>query len=179
MIEAAAAADLLIHEATFLEAEAERARQTGHTTALQAARIGRDAQVEMLALTHLSTRYLPRDIRDEARAEFPNTVVPRDFDTIELPLPERGEPAARPRRWLTRTSTRVAGDYDRLRTGGGQWQELADRTLAALGTPGGCSTSAAAPDGLPCTRPSSSAHECGRSTRRPRCSTQARSQSRR
>ena len=71
MIEAAAAADLLIHEATFLEAEVERARQTGHTTALQAARIGRDAQVTMLALTHLSTRYLPREIRDEARAEFP------------------------------------------------------------------------------------------------------------
>ena len=92
MIEAAAGADLLIHEATFLEAEAARARQTGHSTALQAARIGNDAQVTMLALTHLSTRYLPRDIRDEARAEFPNTVVPRDFDTIELPLPERGEP---------------------------------------------------------------------------------------
>ena len=92
MIEAAAAADLLIHEATFLDAEVERARQTGHTTALQAARIGRDAQVTMLALTHLSTRYLPREIRDEARAEFPNTVVPRDFDSIDLPLPERGEP---------------------------------------------------------------------------------------
>ena len=49
-------------------------------------------QVTMLALTHVSTRYLPREIRDEARAEFPNTVVPRDFDTIDLPLPERGEP---------------------------------------------------------------------------------------
>jgi ribonuclease Z len=46
----------------------------------------------MLALTHLSTRYGGREIRDEARAVFPNTVVPRDFDTIELPLPERGEP---------------------------------------------------------------------------------------
>ena len=46
----------------------------------------------MLALTHLSTRYGGREIRDEARAVFPNTVVPRDFDTIEIPLPERGEP---------------------------------------------------------------------------------------
>ena len=92
MIEAAAGADLLVHEATFLQDEAARARQTGHSTALQAAKIGSDAQVTMLALTHLSTRYLPRDIRDEARAEFPHTVVPRDFDTIELPLPERGEP---------------------------------------------------------------------------------------
>jgi ribonuclease Z len=46
----------------------------------------------MLALTHLSTRYGGREIRDEARAVFPNTVVPRDFDAIELPFPERGEP---------------------------------------------------------------------------------------
>ncbi len=43
-------------------------------------------------LTHLSTRYFPRDIRDEARAVFENTVVPRDFDSIEVPFPERGEP---------------------------------------------------------------------------------------
>jgi ribonuclease Z len=46
----------------------------------------------MLALTHLSPRHLPREIRDEARAVFPRTVVPRDFDTVELPFPERGEP---------------------------------------------------------------------------------------
>jgi ribonuclease Z len=86
-------ADLLIHEATFLESERERARETGHSTARQAAEIARDAGVRMLALNHLSTRYFPRDVRDEARAVFGNTEVPRDFDAIEVPFPERGEPA--------------------------------------------------------------------------------------
>jgi ribonuclease Z len=46
----------------------------------------------MLALTHVSTRHPLGLLRDEARAVFPNTVVPRDFDTIEIPLAERGEP---------------------------------------------------------------------------------------
>ena len=50
------------------------------------------AEVRMLALTHLSTRYFPRDVRDEARAVFPDTIVPRDFDAIEVPFPERGAP---------------------------------------------------------------------------------------
>jgi ribonuclease Z len=47
----------------------------------------------MLALTHISPRYGGREVRDEARAVFQNTVVPRDFDRIEIPFPERGEPA--------------------------------------------------------------------------------------
>jgi ribonuclease Z len=85
-------ADLLVHESTFLEDELERARETGHSTARQAAEVAVAAGVHLLALTHLSTRYFPRDIRDEARAVFPETVVPRDFDTIEVPFPERGEP---------------------------------------------------------------------------------------
>jgi ribonuclease Z len=86
-------ADLLVHEATFMEDERARARETLHSTARQAAEIARDANVQMLALTHLSTRYFPRDVREEARAVFPNTVVPRDFDAIAVPFPERGEPA--------------------------------------------------------------------------------------
>jgi ribonuclease Z len=85
-------ADVLVHESTFLSDERARARETGHSTAAQAAEIARDAGVRLLALTHLSTRYFPREIRDEARSVFPHTVVPRDFDAIEVPFPERGEP---------------------------------------------------------------------------------------
>jgi ribonuclease Z len=85
-------ADVLVHEATFLSDERSRARETGHSTAAQAAELARGAGVRLLALTHLSTRYFPREIRDEARAVFPATVVPRDFDSIDVPFPERGEP---------------------------------------------------------------------------------------
>jgi ribonuclease Z len=85
-------ADLLVHEATFTEEERVRARETGHSTAQQAAEIARDAGVRLLALTHLSTRFFPREIRDEARAVFADTVVPRDFDAIDVPFPERGAP---------------------------------------------------------------------------------------
>jgi ribonuclease Z len=85
-------ADLLVHEATFMSEESERARETGHSTARQAAEVAAAADVRLLALTHLSTRYFPRDLRDEAREVFPDTLVPRDFDTISVPFPERGEP---------------------------------------------------------------------------------------
>jgi ribonuclease Z len=85
-------ADLLIHEATFAEEEVERAAETGHATAGQAAQLAHDAEVTLLALTHFSTRYPVGLLRDEARAIFVNTVVPRDFDSIEIPFPERGAP---------------------------------------------------------------------------------------
>ena len=85
-------ADVLVHEATFMEDESARARQTAHSTARQAAELARDAGVALLALTHLSTRYLPRDVRHEARQVFPSTVVPRDFDSIAIPFPEKGRP---------------------------------------------------------------------------------------
>jgi ribonuclease Z len=89
---AAYRADLLVHEATFAEDERDRAEETGHSTAGQAAAIARDAEVTMLALTHFSTRYPVGLLRDEARAIFPATVLPRDFDSIEIPFPERGAP---------------------------------------------------------------------------------------
>jgi ribonuclease Z len=89
---AAHQADVLVHEATFAEEERERAAETGHSTAAQAARLAREAEVRLLALNHLSTRHPVSLLRDEARAILPRTVLPRDFDTIEIPLPERGEP---------------------------------------------------------------------------------------
>ena len=89
---AAHAADLLIHEATFADDERERAADTMHSTAGQAAELAREAEVKLLALTHSSTRYPPRVLKDEATAIFPSTVLPRDFDTIEIPFAERGEP---------------------------------------------------------------------------------------
>src|SRR4051812_48450977 len=89
---AAHEADVLVHEATFTDEEAARARETGHSTAREAATLARDADVRLLALTHLSTRYGGGEVREEAREIFAATEVPRDFDTIEVPFPENGEP---------------------------------------------------------------------------------------
>ena len=85
-------ADVLVHEATFLDEDAERARETRHSTATGAAGLAAAAGVDLLALTHLSPRYSGGQVRDEARTVFDNVVVPRDFDRIEIPLPERGPP---------------------------------------------------------------------------------------
>jgi ribonuclease Z len=85
-------ADLLVHEATFADEESARAYETAHTTARQAAEIAAESEVGLLALTHLSPRHPPGLLRAEAREVFDRTIVPRDFDRVELPLPERGEP---------------------------------------------------------------------------------------
>jgi ribonuclease Z len=89
---AADGADVLVHEATFTSDERERALETGHSTARQAAELASEAGVGLLALTHTSTRYMGREIRDEARAVFPRTEVPRDFDLIDVPFPEKAPP---------------------------------------------------------------------------------------
>jgi ribonuclease Z len=85
-------ADLLVHEATFAEEDAERAAHTRHSTARQAAQLAADARVVMLALTHVSPRYGGGELREEAMPLFANTIVPRDFDRVEIPFPERGPP---------------------------------------------------------------------------------------
>ncbi len=90
VVDAAAGADLLVHEATFLADERERARETLHSTAGEAALAAREAGVRMLALTHVSTRYFGHQVVEEARELFVDTVVPRDFDLVEIPFPERG-----------------------------------------------------------------------------------------
>ena len=92
VVEAARGADVLVHEATFAEDERERAEETLHSTAAQAAEIARDAEVGLLVLTHVSNRYFGPEIASEARAIFPDTVVPRDFDAVDVPFAERGTP---------------------------------------------------------------------------------------
>jgi ribonuclease Z len=98
---AAHEADVLVHEATFADEEVERASQTGHSTARQAATVARDAEARLLALTHISTRYPGGDLREQAREVFAATEAPRDFDSIEIPFPERG--AAELVRWSQRS----------------------------------------------------------------------------
>lgn len=92
VLEAARGADVLVHEATFAEEERERARETAHSTARDAAELARAAEVGMLALTHLSNRYFGPELVREARAVFPDTVVPKDFDIIDVRFQERGGP---------------------------------------------------------------------------------------
>ncbi|MBA2793828.1 MAG: ribonuclease Z [Thermoleophilaceae bacterium] len=85
-------ADLLVHEATFAHEEAERAAEVRHSTARQAAALALAAEVKMLAINHLSPRRPSRELRDEARAVFERTILPHDFDRVEVPFPERGPP---------------------------------------------------------------------------------------
>src|SRR6185437_11155766 len=89
---AAHEADLLVHEASFLTEEKERAQETLHSTAAGAGEVARLAQVRLLALTHVSPRYFGPELAEEARDVFPDTVAPRDFDLIDVPFPERGTP---------------------------------------------------------------------------------------
>ena len=115
LLVAAHESDLLVHEATFAEDEFERALQTSHSTARQAAVLARDAQVRMLALTHISSRYPGGELREQARAVFAQTEAPRDYDTIEIPFPERGAP--RLMRWSERRTREEAAPAEPVAAG--------------------------------------------------------------
>ena len=84
LLEVARGADALVIEATYLDEEAAMAREFGHLTAAQAARLARDAGVRQLYLTHLSRRYRERDVLEEAQKIFPAALVARDFDQYKV-----------------------------------------------------------------------------------------------
>jgi ribonuclease Z len=90
-VDAARGADLLVHDCTFGDAEQARAEETMHSTAREAARVAREAAVQRLVLTHLSTRY-DREFAplvEQARHEFQGALdVASDGMVIEVPLPE-------------------------------------------------------------------------------------------
>jgi ribonuclease Z len=85
MIQAAAGADVLVHESTYSSDMADKAEEYGHTTAEGAAKIAKEAGVESLYLTHISNRYEDVSLlENEARAIFPNTFVAEDLMTVEI-----------------------------------------------------------------------------------------------
>ena len=88
--ELATGATVLVHDCTFGSSELERALETGHSTAREAAEVAAGAGVGTLVLTHMSSRHTWRELRDEAREVFPGALLPRDFDTLTVPYPEKG-----------------------------------------------------------------------------------------
>ena len=90
VVDAAQEADLLIHEATFGEEEKDRAKETGHSTAREAAQIALAAKARRLVLSHVSARYSisAEELVKEAREVFKETAVAKDGMTIEVPFPD-------------------------------------------------------------------------------------------
>jgi ribonuclease Z len=89
-IEMARDADLLVHEATFGDEESERAAETGHSTAREAATVAQQADVRLLALTHFSARYSrdASELEREAKQVFPRVILAKDGQEVDVPYAE-------------------------------------------------------------------------------------------
>ena len=89
-VDAAQGADLLIHEATFGEEERDRARDTGHSTAKEAAQVALASKAKRLVLSHVSARYSisADELVKEAREVFPNATVAKDGMGVDVPFAE-------------------------------------------------------------------------------------------
>jgi ribonuclease Z len=87
-VDAAQGADLLIHEATFGEEERERARDTGHSTAKEAAQVAIASKAKRLVLSHVSARYSMSadELVKEAREVFSNVTVAKDGWEVDVPF---------------------------------------------------------------------------------------------
>jgi ribonuclease Z len=96
VLEAARGATILVHESTFTEDEQERAAETRHSTAGEAAGVAHEAGVGLLVLTHLSSRHSARALVEEARRVFPAVLVPSDLDHLVVPYPDKGAPVYLP-----------------------------------------------------------------------------------
>jgi ribonuclease Z len=87
----ARAADVLVHEATFVSEDEELAQQSMHSTATDAARVAKQAQVRQLIITHISPRYAfgnvftSDELLRQARTVFPQTIIAHDFMSLEIP----------------------------------------------------------------------------------------------
>jgi ribonuclease Z len=90
VIQLAQEATVLVHDSTFAETEKDRALETGHSTAKEAAEVAQTAGVGTLVLTHVSSRHNWRELRDEARQVFPGALLPRDLDVLVVPYPDKG-----------------------------------------------------------------------------------------
>jgi ribonuclease Z len=77
--------DLLYHEATFLHKDVKKARDTMHSTALQAAKLASNASAGKLLLGHVSERYKnPKEFENEARSVFPESYMVNDGDRFTI-----------------------------------------------------------------------------------------------
>ena len=88
VVDAAQGADLLVHEATFGEEEKDRAKETGHSTAREAAQVALAANAKRLVLSHVSARYSvsAEELVKEARDVFKETTVAKDGMEIDVPF---------------------------------------------------------------------------------------------